>query len=230
MRNGYSSPHTREYLNIVMRWILIQLNGPFFFLHILPFNTKSEFHTCVSQKTSPHTNLVILMNLDTNFSRRYLLNVGNLTSIGVASTYHTRIRDRKAIHPYLCSFNNTYHLHRLPSLTSKTGETAFQILNKTVWTNNKAWPDSNCECCGRVENMALEQTSIIFNIPHQSEILHIQDKPTSKSLLLLIQEVKRNIIYRRMNLPLCTSSKIPTTTSSTPRLHYGVLCVLHASQ
>jgi hypothetical protein len=47
----------------------------------------------------------------------------------------------------------------------------------------------------------LGQTNIIYNIPHPSILLHIPDKTTRNVLLLLVQEVKRDIIYRRMNLP-----------------------------
>jgi hypothetical protein len=131
----------------------------------------------------------------------------------------------------------------IPTITSKTRETAFQILNRTIWTNNKAYksrlrPDPYCERCKRVETMEhllceceyyseplwnklaesltrllndvsldevprveLGQTNIIFNIPHPSLLLHIQDKPSRNAILLLIQEIKRDLIYRRMNLP-----------------------------
>ncbi len=53
----------------------------------------------------------------------------------------------------------------------------------------------------RVPRIELGQTNIIFNIPHPSLLLHIQDKPSRNAILLLIQEVKRDLIYRRMNLP-----------------------------
>ncbi len=53
----------------------------------------------------------------------------------------------------------------------------------------------------RVPRIELGQTNIIFNIPHPSLILHIHDKPSRNAILLLIQEVKRDHIYRRMNLP-----------------------------
>jgi hypothetical protein len=42
---------------------------------------------------------------------------------------------------------------------------------------------------------------IIYNIPHPSLLLHIHDKESRNALLLIIQEIKRDIIYRRMNLP-----------------------------
>ncbi len=53
----------------------------------------------------------------------------------------------------------------------------------------------------RVPRIELGQTNIIFNIPHPSLLLHVQDKPSRNAILLLIQEVKRDLIYRRMNLP-----------------------------
>jgi hypothetical protein len=146
------------------------------------------------------------------------------------------------IQPKICTFNNTYHLLQLPTLTSKTRETAFQILNRTDWTNNRAFqsyvrPDPNYGRCSwgetmehllciceyysellwnrlgdvltwhfnsgaedLVPTMELEQTNIIFNIPHLSILHHIHDRPT-RNTLCLIQIIKIDIIYRRMNLP-----------------------------
>jgi hypothetical protein len=52
----------------------------------------------------------------------------------------------------------------------------------------------------RVPRIELGQTNIIFNIPHLSLILHIHDKSSRNAILLLIQEVKRDLIFRRMNL------------------------------
>jgi hypothetical protein len=47
------------------------------------------------------------------------------------------------------------HLSLLPS---KTKETVFQILNRTIWTQNKASksgraPDASCYCCEEIETM-----------------------------------------------------------------------------
>jgi hypothetical protein len=52
-----------------------------------------------------------------------------------------------------------------------------------------------------VPRVELGQTNIIYNIPHPSLLLHIPDKNTRDALLLLIQEMKRDVIFRRMNLP-----------------------------
>jgi hypothetical protein len=140
-------------------------------------------------------------------------------------------------------FNNAYHVLRLPALTLKTHETAFQMLNRTIRTNNKAYtsrmrPDPNCDRCGKTKTMEhllcacenyseplwnkladswtrlfnassleavprveLGQTNVIYNIPHPSLLLHVHDQASRNALLLLIQEVKRDIVYRRMNLP-----------------------------
>jgi hypothetical protein len=201
-----------------------------------PFNNK---YSC------PRSNLAILANLDINLSRRYRVKTREIldTPRGVAPAYHTSIRDNLAVHPSQRDFTNAYSILRLPTLTSKTRETAFQILNRTIWTNNKAFKsrmrlDPNCERCSKVETMEhllceceyyseplwsklaegltmlfnvissdrvprveLGQTNIIFNIPHPSLLLHIPDKSSRTAILLLIQEVKRDIIFRRMNLP-----------------------------
>jgi hypothetical protein len=47
----------------------------------------------------------------------------------------------------------------------------------------------------------LGQINIIYNIPHPFLLLYIPDKETRNAMLLLVQEIKRDIIYRRMNLP-----------------------------
>jgi hypothetical protein len=64
-------------------------------------------------------------------------------------------------------------------------------------------------------------TNIIYNIPHPSTLLHISDRTMCNILLLLIQEVKRDIIYRRMNLSasFSTTRHWSTTTCYSPRLY-----------
>ncbi len=108
----------------------------------------------------PHSNLAIRINLASNLSRRYRLKSLELldTSIGVAPAYHIRIWDNIAVRPSQSDFNNAFRVLRLPSVTSKTRETAFQILNRTIYTSNKAfksrmWPNPNCERCGQTETM-----------------------------------------------------------------------------
>jgi hypothetical protein len=51
-----------------------------------------------------------------------------------------------------------------------------------------------------VPRVDLGQTNVIYNIPHPSLLLHIHDKELRNAVLLLVQEIKRDIIYRRMNL------------------------------
>ncbi len=56
----------------------------------------------------------------------------------------------------------------------------------------------------RVPRVELGQTNVIFNIPHPSLSLHVHNKTSRNVILLMIQEVKRDIIFRRMNLPPST--------------------------
>jgi hypothetical protein len=163
-------------------------------------------------------------------------------SIHIAPSYNTRRRDEVDL-PEMATFNNAFKILHISNITSKTKETIFQILNRTIWTNNKAFksrlrPDPNCDRCGNVETMehllhecghyssliweklgnsltrCLNELSddlvprielgfkhIIFNVPHPSIHLHINDKQSRVALIMLIQEIKRDIIYRRMNLP-----------------------------
>ncbi len=72
------------------------------------------------------------------------------------------------------------------------------LWNKLVESLTMLLNDVSTDEVPRIE---LGQTNIIFNIPHPSLILHILDKSSRNAILLLIQEVKRDLIYRRMNLP-----------------------------
>jgi hypothetical protein len=118
---------------------------------------KQPFH---NKYSCPRSNLAILTNLEINLSRRYRIKNRELldAATGVAPAYHTRIRDGLAVRPSQRDFTNAYNILHLPAITSKTRETAFQILNRTIWTNNKAFksrmrPDPHCERCKKVETM-----------------------------------------------------------------------------
>ncbi len=89
---------------------------------------QQPFH---NKYSCPRTNLAALVNLDTNLSRRNKLKCRELlgTSLGVAQAYRTRVGDNLAVRLTQRMFNSAYHVLRLPALTSKTCETAFQILN-----------------------------------------------------------------------------------------------------
>jgi hypothetical protein len=51
-----------------------------------------------------------------------------------------------------------------------------------------------------VPKVEYSQLNIIYNVPHPSLIIHISDKLSRNTLLILTQEIKRDIIYRRLNL------------------------------
>ena len=165
----------------------------------------------------------------------------NTQRIRIAPAYLTRVRDG-VYRPDEDTFHNAFKVLDIPDLPSKTKETAFEILNRTVWTNNKAFKSQridnpDCERCGAVETMehlliecdhysaplwaelstALTNTladlsghaiasihltprEIIFNAPHPSIQLHVTDTAAKQVTIHLMQEIKRNIIFRRMNI------------------------------
>jgi hypothetical protein len=184
--------------------------------------------------------------------------------IVTAPAYKTRTRDQVYV-PEERTFNDAFKVLRMSMIPSKTKETIFQILNRTVWTNNKAFKshmsDSpNCERCGEIETMehllsecehysqlvwtelglAITETftelsgrqaarvqftakEIIFNKPHPSILIYLtaQRQKDIYFMILLIQEVKRDIIYRRMNLP-----SNPNVVTATIRIQSHLLSVL----
>jgi hypothetical protein len=175
--------------------------------------------------------------------------------IKIAPAYQTRINDG-VYYPEKETFQDAYCVLNVPDITSKTKETAFQILNRTIWTNNKAYKSNmaaspNCDRCDAVETMEhliveceyysaqvwqevstiltrgianysqqyvarinLTHLEIIFNKPHPSLLLFLAHKEDRMMIILLVQELKRDIIYRRMNLT--------QTDRETPTLHIRI--------
>jgi hypothetical protein len=182
------------------------------------------------------------MRTDSKMSSYYRKTLRNIkdSEIKIAPAYQTRRQDG-VFYPTTETFNKAYNIIHLSSLPSKTKETSFQILNRTIWTNNKAHKSGarenpDCEYCGQAETMehlihdcenystplwrelgeSLTQTlrtttgkdmaeirltplEIIYNKIHPTIQIHIKEKPLQHTLLHLLQEVKRDIIYRRMN-------------------------------
>jgi hypothetical protein len=78
-------------------------------------------------------------------------------SIRIAPAYQTRVRDG-IYRPGKDTFQAAYKILDLTDIPSKTKETTFEILNRTIWTNNKAFKSGvtdspNCERCGETETM-----------------------------------------------------------------------------
>jgi hypothetical protein len=101
----------------------------------------------------------LLLRGESNISRHYRKTnrVIKDASLGTAPAYLTRRKDR-VFYPTAETFNNAYNIIGMNSLPSKTKETAFQILNCTTWTNNKAFKSGkrdnpNCDYCGQPETI-----------------------------------------------------------------------------
>jgi len=211
------------------------------------------------------TGLATVMMKDNNISVFYkkMLMTSLTLEIGISPAYQTRERDNVYV-PEKTTFNSAFRVLELTLMTSKTKETAFQILNRTIWTNNKAFKsrlrdDPGCEWCGDIETMEhllygcpnhtillwaetsvlltevisreaerpiariqLTPREIIFNAPHPSLLLHIGDAKIRETILLFIQELKRDIIYRRMNIKEHQKNKM----MSIVRIHAHLLSII----
>ncbi len=196
--------------------------------------------------------LALLFRKDYNISQTYkkLLRHNLHHTMGTPPAFGTRERDGVYV-PERQTFVDLFRVLSLPYLSSKTKEVAFQILNRTVWTNNKSFKSGlsaspQCHRCEEVETMehliypcpsyaeklwaefglALTQTitqytneytarieltpkEIIYNKPHPAILLRIPDKLVRYSILVIIQEIKRNIIFRRMQLTEPSRQEVP---------------------
>jgi len=184
-----------------------------------------------------------LFHMDKNLSQVYRKRKRQMLhrTIQTPPSFVTRQRDGVTL-PMRSTFLDAYKVLFLPLLPSKTKETVFQILNRTIWTQNKAFksgmaPDACCYRCDEVETMEhllyacenysakiwdlagraltlaisghtgdyipmidLTPLEITYNKPHPSILLHVRDGTTRKVLILFLQEVKRDIIYRHAQL------------------------------
>jgi hypothetical protein len=196
--------------------------------------------------------LALLFRKDYNISQTYkkIIRHNLHQAMGTPPAFGTRERDGVYV-PERQTFVDSFRVLSLPFMSSKTKEVAFQILNRTVWTNNKSFKsgliDSPlCHRCEEVETMehllylcpnyaeklwielglALTQSiaqfsqeytaridltpkEIVYNKPHPAILLRITDKPTQYCILVLVQEVKRNIIFRRMQLSEPVRQEVP---------------------
>ena len=73
----------------------------------------------------------------------------------------------------------------------------------------------------RVARIDHTPKEIIFNLPHPSIHLYVQDQPSRVTLLYLIQETKRDIIHKRMTLTT------PRGVIPLPRIHAHILSVIN---
>ncbi len=78
-------------------------------------------------------------------------------SIGTAPAYATRQRD-SVFYPSPKTFTDAYKVIEIGLMPNKTKETSFQILNRTIWTNRKAFrsrlaDSASCDRCEEEETM-----------------------------------------------------------------------------
>ena len=125
-------------------------------INILQRQSRAFF---TEQSWSNGTNLQILSNQNRKLSQlhRQLEKEKRTTEIGEPPALKTRIRDYVDWVPKL-DFINSYNIIKNPILPSKTKENVFQVLNRTLWTKNKAYKSGmsenpNCPFCEQTETM-----------------------------------------------------------------------------
>ena len=221
----------------------------------LPIFNKSPIERTNAQLCFPFSNLSKL--------NRTVDRAETDEQIVIAPSFQTRQRDG-VYFPEPNTFVQAYKMLDCPFIPSKTKEISFQILNRTLWTANKAFKSNmkenpNCNFCDQIETMEhllyqcehhsalvweelglrLTETirvhsgvyvprveftplHIIFNKPHPSIHMHLTDKRTKKTIILLIHEIKRDIYFRRTS----TTHRDPLVPIHRVRIQAHILTVI----
>jgi hypothetical protein len=112
----------------------------------------------VDKFVSSTTTASSLFCLDKNLSQVYKKQRHKLhKNIQVPPSYSTRQHDGITL-PQRVTFLNAYKVLHMSLISSKTKETVLQVLNRTIWTQNKACksglaPDALCFRCEEIETM-----------------------------------------------------------------------------
>jgi len=121
-------------------------------------NQRPPIH---GKRQMPVSSMMFLMKRETNMSvicKKFTQD--KLTKeIDTAPAYDTRLRNGVYVLDKR-TFQDAFRVTTMANLPCKTKETAFQILNRTVWTNNKAFKsgrrdDWNCDWYGETETMVV---------------------------------------------------------------------------
>jgi hypothetical protein len=133
----------------------------------LPFRDKRQIEEAAAG---------LLLRGEDNLSRHYrkMNRATKDASLARAPAYHTRRQDG-VFYPTMDTFNSAYNIIEMGSLPSKMKETAFQILNRTIWTNKKAYKlgrrdNPNCDNCNQTETIE----SLIYGCKEYSADLWIE--------------------------------------------------------
>jgi hypothetical protein len=121
--------------------------------------TQLLTYSFVDKTSVAITTLALLLPKDQNISQKFKKTIRhNLhLSMKIPPAFSTRERDGVYV-PERQTFKDAFCVLSLPFLSSKTRETAFQILNRTIWTNNKGFKSGMCTSplcfrCDEIETM-----------------------------------------------------------------------------
>jgi hypothetical protein len=107
-------------------------------LHLLTGQLRN--HSFLNKTSVAVTTIALLFQKDHNISQKYkkLLRHNLHQTMVTPPAFGTRERDGVFV-PERQTFVDSFKVLSLPYLSSKTKEVAFQIHNRTVWTNNKSF-------------------------------------------------------------------------------------------
>lgn len=104
-----------------------------------------------------HTNLLFTLEYNVSIYHKKLCFAIHDEKQKIAPAYLTRLEDNIPV-PNEQIFTDAYNVVLDPILSSKTKENSFQILNRTIWTRNKAYKSGRidspyCLLCNKIETI-----------------------------------------------------------------------------
>jgi hypothetical protein len=140
-------------------------------LHLLAAQLRNN--NFLDKTSGGVTTLALLFRQDHNISQKYkkLLRHNLHLAMGASPAFGTRERDGVYV-PERQTFVDAFRVLSLPYMSSKIKEVAFQILNRTIWTNNKSFKSGlsaspQCHRCEEVETME----HLLYLCPNYAEKL-----------------------------------------------------------
>ncbi len=215
-RGGFLTSHFNMRLNNLTPRLTFKLR-------LLQRKIKTVFKNFNEHTQCQNTLLNFFLSKQCNISQIFMKLMRNTAdkTIGTPPSRLTRIRDHISV-PDVDTYMKAYDICKISIISSKTKEIAFQIPNRTLWSQNKAFLSGHhdrecpyCEPTESTEHMILNCNKMAYPLWEEAQGLISQflEKllPDSRVGAQRVRLTYRNIIYHEPIAELKTYKATPAT-------------------